>query len=237
MHLNLNILYSLTSTTLRKDSNQVFELAKYAIRFLDKGNPSAKVLERTKMFHTDSFICGVSALAYRVPEPTLLRSEAQEYSVGRMPKMEHARVFGSMENIVVEKAAAANIVAISEWNSNGVYSGIPSNQSQTCSYSSFYPAVIAAVHANQRISGSLILKALVLHDEIRCKLTDAYPWHQHKIDSCVNGALATIYVYGALVGASPQNIENAVGMYICHYSPWLAERLNRGGNHAAAMAN
>ncbi len=73
MHLNLNLFYPLTSTTLKKDSNQAFELARHAIRFLDKGSPSAKVLERTKMLHTDAFICGVSAMAYRAPVATLLR--------------------------------------------------------------------------------------------------------------------------------------------------------------------
>jgi len=43
---------------------------------MKNGKPSKSVLERTKLFHTDSVICGLSALALRTNAPTVLRNEA-----------------------------------------------------------------------------------------------------------------------------------------------------------------
>jgi len=62
-----------STTVLKKDTNQAHELAKYAINFLEKGNPAPQVLERSKMFHTDSVICGLSALALKTNAPCVLR--------------------------------------------------------------------------------------------------------------------------------------------------------------------
>jgi 2-methylcitrate dehydratase len=63
-----------STIVLKKDSNQAHELAKYAINFIQKGNPAPQVLERTKMFHTDSVICGLSALALKTNAPHVLRN-------------------------------------------------------------------------------------------------------------------------------------------------------------------
>jgi len=43
---------------------------------LKNGKPSNDVLHRTKLFHTDSFICGISALALKTNAPNVLRDEA-----------------------------------------------------------------------------------------------------------------------------------------------------------------
>ena len=40
---------------------------------MEKGKPSAKVLERSKLFHTDSVVCGLSALALKTNAPHVLR--------------------------------------------------------------------------------------------------------------------------------------------------------------------
>lgn len=71
MNFALKRLFS--TTVLKKDINQALELGKYAINFMEKGNPSSKVLERAKMFHTDSVICGLSALALKCNAPHVLR--------------------------------------------------------------------------------------------------------------------------------------------------------------------
>jgi 2-methylcitrate dehydratase len=65
-----------STIVLKKEGNQAHELAKYAINFMEKGNPAPQVLERTKMFHTDSVICGLSALALKTNAPHVLRNEA-----------------------------------------------------------------------------------------------------------------------------------------------------------------
>jgi len=74
MNFALRKLFS--TTVLKKDTNQALDLGKYAINFMEKGNPSSKVLERSRMFHTDSVICGLSALALKCNAPHVLRDEA-----------------------------------------------------------------------------------------------------------------------------------------------------------------
>jgi 2-methylcitrate dehydratase len=119
--LKLQKLFS--TTVLSKNINQAHELAKYAINFMENGQPSAKVLERSKMFHTDSVICGLSALALKTNAPHVLRDEALEFSLGKNPKIEAAKVFGSEELVPIEKAIAANSSAVREWDSNGTVFG------------------------------------------------------------------------------------------------------------------
>lgn len=97
---------------LKKDINQAHELAKYAINFMERGNPAPQVLERTKMFHTDSVICGLSALALKTNAPHVLRNEALESTLSKSTKLEHAKVFGSSELVPIEKAIVANCSAV-----------------------------------------------------------------------------------------------------------------------------
>ena len=64
---------------LSRDSNQARGLAEYSIEFMKeetqrKINP--EVFEKVKLFHTDSVICGLSALSLRTNAPNLLRDEA-----------------------------------------------------------------------------------------------------------------------------------------------------------------
>ena len=42
MNFSLRRLFS--TTVLKKDTNQALDLGKYAINFMEKGNPSSKVL-------------------------------------------------------------------------------------------------------------------------------------------------------------------------------------------------
>lgn len=70
----------MSSTLLKRTTNQVIELAKYSKNFMVNGKPSINVLERTKLFHTDSVICGISALALLTNAPSVLKAEALQYS-------------------------------------------------------------------------------------------------------------------------------------------------------------
>lgn len=110
MRIQIQRLFS--TTILKRDTNQAHELGKYAIDFMEKGQPSAKVLERSKMFHTDSVLCGLSALALKTNAPHVLRNEALEFALGKSPKVEVAKVFGSDELVPIEKAIAANSSAV-----------------------------------------------------------------------------------------------------------------------------
>jgi 2-methylcitrate dehydratase len=68
---------------------------------------------------------------------------------------------------------------------------------------------------------------MVLHDEIRGRLCEVFSLKSYKIDHVVNGAISSICVYGALVGASPLQIEHAIGMFVAHYIPWRAIRTGK----------
>ena len=87
--------------------------------------------------------------------------------------------------------------------------------------------MIAASHINQKIDGATALKAMVLQDEIRGRLCEVFSLKSYKIDHVVHGGIASICTYGALVGASPQDIEHAIGMLVAHYIPWRAIRAGK----------
>jgi 2-methylcitrate dehydratase len=69
------------------------------------------VYDRVELFHTDSVVCGLSALALRCNAPTVLRDEALDYA------MENGVcAFGSSVKVAAEKAIAANASAVREWD-------------------------------------------------------------------------------------------------------------------------
>jgi len=70
--LTQTISRAFSQVVLKANKNQARELGEYAIEFMKNGNPSVKVLERCKLFHTDSVFCGVSALALKTNAPTIL---------------------------------------------------------------------------------------------------------------------------------------------------------------------
>jgi 2-methylcitrate dehydratase len=72
MNFALNRYFS--STFLAKNCNQADGLARFAIHFIEHGNPAPLVIERTKMFHTDSFLCALSAIALKTNAPHVLRN-------------------------------------------------------------------------------------------------------------------------------------------------------------------
>lgn len=88
------------------------------------------MIDRTKLFHTDSVLCGLSALGYQTNAPVVLRTEALEYSHDvqepedcHTVKKNCARVFGSTKLTLAEKAICANVSAVREWDSNGTVFG------------------------------------------------------------------------------------------------------------------
>jgi len=68
---------------------------------------------------------------------------------------------------------------------------------------------------------------MILLDEIRGRLAEVFSLKSYKIDHVVHGAIASAAVYGAMVGASPPEIEHAIGMTVAHYIPWRAIRAGK----------
>ncbi|MCG9894410.1 MAG: MmgE/PrpD family protein, partial [Fimbriimonadaceae bacterium] len=191
-------------------------------RRLDEIDPAVR--RRTKLFHADAVLCGMSALARRTNAPNLLWREAMEYED---PK--GATVFGSRRRVKAEKAIAANSSAVREWDSNGTNFGYRPELGHTAGefgHNDFYPVCIAACQESGR-TGADALQAMMLLDEVRGRLAEVFSLKSYKIDHVLHGAIASAAVYGALRGATEEQIESAIGMTVAHHVPWRAIRAGK----------
>jgi 2-methylcitrate dehydratase len=217
-----------STVTLPRDSNQALGLANYAIDFCAGKHDAIdrKVLDVCNLFHVDSVMCGVSALAMKTNAPTVLRAEALRYA-----DPSGATVFGSSVRCAPEKAICANSSAVREWDSNGTVfgfrGGLPGHQAGEFGHNDFYPVIVAAAQKTGTINGEQALKAMICHDEIRGRLAEVFSLKSYKVDHVVHGAIASAAVYGALLGATPEQIESAIGMCVAHYIPFRAIRAGK----------
>merc|ERR1711865_1178932 len=142
-----------------------------------------------------------------------------------------ATVFGSSVRCSPEKAICANSSAVREWDSNGTVFGynakIPGHTAGEFGHNDFYPVVVAAAQVVGNIDGKTALKAMIAVDEIRGRLAEVFSLKSYKIDHVVHGAVASAAVYGAMLGASVEEIESAIGMTIAHYIPFRAIRAGK----------
>jgi 2-methylcitrate dehydratase len=213
------------SVTLPRDTNQARGLGQFALDFLGGrlGDAGMAVLRQVERFHRDSIACGVSALAAHANAPTLLRREAMRY---RCPAGEGARCFGSTASVQPEKAVVANCSAVREWDSNGTnfgYNPARGNTKGEFGHNDFYPVAVAAAQLSHS-DGHRTLRAMILLDEIRGRLAEVFSLKEHKIDHVVHGAIASAVVFAALLGATVDQIESAVGLVVAHYIPFRAIR-------------
>ena len=229
-----------TQVKLPADSNQALGIARFAIDFLSddpavRGEPSATVLERTNLFFTDAVLCGLSALALKTNAPTILREEALQYPVTDATKLigkakrPGATVFGSKAQVQPEKAIVANCSAVREWDSNGTNFGYNPGLGHTAGefgHNDFYSVAVAAAQMTGR-DGAYALRAMVLHDEIRGRLAEVFSLKTYKVDHVVHGAIASAAVFGAMLGATAEQIESAIGMTLAHAIPFRAIRAGK----------
>ena len=217
-------------THLPANSNQALGIAQYAIDFLsdgpNAGNPDEAVLTHTNRFMTDAAICGISALALGTNAPTVLRDEAFSYPAA---DGKGATVFGSAEPCRPEKAILANCAAVREWDSNGTNFGYDPERGNTAGefgHNDFYSVATAAAQMTGA-DGLKTLKAMVCHDEIRGRLAEVFSLKTYKVDHVVHGAIASAAVYGAMMGATAEQIESAIGMTVAHFIPFRAIRAGK----------
>lgn len=237
-----------THVHLPADSNQALGLAQYAIDFMSakpgkRGEPAAAVLERTNLFHTDAVIAGISALSLGTNAPNLLRNEAlTEYRTGPsgsgtlagVPWAKGAvrtgvPVFGSSVNVAVEKAMVANCSAVREWDTNGTNFGFNPELGHTAGefgHNDFYSVALAAAQL-RGLNGATALKGMILLDEIRGRLAEVFSLKSYKIDHVLHGAIGSAATFGAMMGATAEQIESAIGMVVAHYIPFRAIRAGK----------
>ncbi len=208
--------------SLPRDANQALGLGQIALDFMRGPGPEAAVLERTRLFHTDAVLCGASALALRTNAPTVLRAESLEYPGP-------AGLLGGGPTVKAEKAVVANCAAVREWDANGTNFGYDPARGRTAGefgHNDFYPVAVAAAQQNG-LDGPTLLKGMVLIDEIRGRLAEVFSLKSYKIDHVLHGAIASAVVYGAMTGATAEQIESAIGMVVAHYTPWRAIRAGK----------
>lgn len=229
-----------TQVILPAESNQALGIARFAIDFLSddpakRGEPSKAVLERTNLFFTDAVLCGLSALALKTNAPTLLRDEALQYTVTESTRplgksvRRGATVFGSKVQVQPEKAIVANCSAVREWDSNGTNFGYNPELGHLAGefgHNDFYSVAVAAAQMMGK-DGGYTLRAMVLHDEIRGRLAEVFSLKTYKVDHVVHGAIASAAVFGAMLGATAEQIESAIGMTVAHAIPFRAIRAGK----------
>ncbi|MCH2139069.1 MAG: MmgE/PrpD family protein [Phycisphaerales bacterium] len=215
-----------TTVTLPADSNQALGIGQFACDWVagTLGTPGEAVQHRTVQFFVDSVLCGLSALAMQTNAPTVLRDEAHEYT-----RDGGATCFGSSTTVAPEKAIAANASAVREWDSNGTNFGYNPAQGHTAGefgHNDFYAVPLAAAQVGG-LDGAAALSGMMLLDEIRGRLAEVFSLKSYKIDHVVHGAIASAATWGAMLGATPEQIESAIGMVVAHYIPWRAIRAGK----------
>eukprot|EP00919_Chromeraceae_sp_WS-2016_P052486 GHVR01124568.1.p1 GENE.GHVR01124568.1~~GHVR01124568.1.p1 ORF type:complete len:571 (+),score=145.46 GHVR01124568.1:78-1790(+) len=209
---------------LPRSCNQALGIGEYAIGILNGkygDSIDEEVYKKAALLHTDSVMCGVSAVALKAKVPIILREEAIQY-----PDACGARVFGSKLRCRTEKAVVANSAAVREWNFNAVRMGyrpnMPDHQVKSVDNSDFYPVVMAAAQSSGGVDGRTALTGMILIDEIRARLSETVPLHTQYVHNDMNGAVATAAVYGAILGATAEQIQSAIGLTVSHYVPYCA---------------
>jgi 2-methylcitrate dehydratase len=174
--------------------------------------------------------CGVSALALGANAPTVLRREALEYRMenrgtGGSP-VAGVPMFGSTIRVAPEKAVLACSSAVREWDANGTNFGYDPARGATAGefgHNDFYPVAVAAAQL-AGCDGRRTLVAMSVLDEIRGRLAEVFALKNHKIDHVLHGAIASAAVYGAVLVATVDQIESAIGLVVAHYVPFRAIR-------------
>lgn len=214
------------SVTLARDTNQARGIGQYALDMVQGRHPrpSDAVLRKVEQFHLDSVACGVSALAAHANAPTVLRQEAFDYPA----PSDRAGVpmFGSRVTVAPEKAVLACSSAVREWDSNGTNFGYNPERGAMAGefgHNDFYPVAVAAAQI-AGLDGKHTLVGMAVLDEIRGRLAEVFALKNHKIDHVVHGAIASAAVFGAMLGATVDQIESAIGLVVAHYIPFRAIR-------------
>ncbi len=125
-----------------------------------------------------------------------------------------------------EKAVVANCSAVREWDANGTNFGYDPARGHTAGefgHNDYYPVAIAAAQ-QAGLDGAAALRGMLTIDEIRGRLAEVFSLKSCKIDHVLYGAIASAAVYGAMLGATVDQLESAIGLVVAHYIPFRAIR-------------
>ena len=213
---------------LSRSENQALGLGKYAVDFMagKLGDPAESVFQKVEQFHLDSIACGVSALARRANAPTVLRAEALQYLAtdgqgvplfASRPRSCPRRRWWPTARPCASGTPTARTLAITRRAAR------PSGE---FGHNDFYPVAVAAAQL-RGLDGRQTLRAMILLDEIRGRLAEVFALKNYKIDHVVHGAIGSAATFGAVLGATPEEIESAIGLVVAHYIPFRAIRAGK----------
>lgn len=210
---------------LSRDTNQARGIGQYAIDFIagNYGPVDAEVFKRVEQFFVDSIGCAIAALGIKANAPLVLRQEAMYYP---MQPPTGVPVLGSQSTVSPEKAVLADSSAARELDSNGTnfgYNPRTGNSRGEFGHNDFYPVCVAGA-MQKGLDGAKLLRAMLCLDEIRGRLAEVFALKNYKIDHVLHGGIASAAVYGALLGATPEQIESAIGQLVAHHVPFRAIR-------------
>jgi 2-methylcitrate dehydratase len=203
-------------------------------------NPSQAVLDRTGLFYQDAVGCGLSAIALLGHEGLgAMRVLALERHRMADPQAS-SLIFGAVEcfgatiygsSVLIDPAVAAGFggFAVRAWDANGTsfaYRPSLGHVEGEFGHNDFYDSVVSAAQMVGQ-DGLFALRAMVLVDEIRERLGSVYSLKNRHIDHVFHGGIAVAFVVGAILQLKPEQIEQAVGVYVAHYVP---TRANRAGD-------
>jgi 2-methylcitrate dehydratase len=145
---------------------------------------------------------------------------------GRPRSTDGVPMFGSTERVAPEKAVLACSSAVREFDANGTNFGYNPARRATAGefgHNDFYPVAVAAAQL-AGLGGRQLVVAMATLDEIRGRLAEVFALNKHRIDHVMHGAIASAAVYGAVLGATADQIESAIGLVVAHYVPFRAIR-------------
>ena len=211
---------------LARDTNQARGIAQYALDMVSglHPGPSDAVLKKVEQFHLDSVACGVAP--WRAARMRRRCCGARRWSIARATRPTACRCSAARVRVAPEKAVLACSSAVREWDANGTNFGYNPARGATAGefgHNDFYPVAVAAAQL-AGFDGRQTLVAMALLDEIRGRLAEVFALKNHKIDHVVHGAIASAAVYGAVLGATVEQIESAIGLVVAHYIPFRAIR-------------
>jgi 2-methylcitrate dehydratase len=225
--------------TLPRHENQALGLGQFAIDFLAGrlGEPGEAALARVELFHLDSVACAVAALACGANAPRVLREEAREFLISgntdgarSVPTTLGAVCFGSQDPVRPEKAIVANCSAVREWDSNGTnfgYNPARATRAGEFGHNDFYPVAVAAAQMTRagrkgdalRAWSSTMRSAAGWPRSSASRPTRSTTWS--------TGRSPPPRSFGAMLGATAEQIESAIGMTVAHYIPFRAIRAGK----------
>lgn len=228
MLFSLRKVHHFSTQVLRPSSDFFQELIIFADRFIKNAQLNAEVQSRSKLLFIDSLLCSQTGLKTLSDFyfPISMECDEISYKYADISTPYFSRFLGSLKPISKApspKAVLMSCILQEQWRNYGVFLDYKGKKSQFLSYCDGYPVVISAFHQRKWVSGLLLLRSLVLMDEIRGKLFKNLRFGPPGAENMLASAISSIITYGVLQSMPPFKLEQAILLYLSQYFPYNCE--------------